>query len=76
MKNYSVTVSVVVHDKASTYPEVKPIDLSFKENLPTDVDAHRHIRARIGEELTRAFSGGDVVLENKSEFAVEADPLG
>ena len=74
MKAYAISVSIKVRDKATTYPEVAPIDVEFKENLPDNVDAHKHLRARIAEELTRAFAVR-VVIDNKSEDAQEEDAL-
>lgn len=74
MKTYAIQFSVSIHDKATSYPEVKPVDIEIRENLPANVDPHRHVRARIAEELSRAF-GPCVCIDNKDENAIEADPL-
>lgn len=70
MKAYSIRFSVVVHDKATTYPEVKPIDIDVRENLPANVDPQRYLRQRIAEELTRQFAQQSIPIDNKTE-----DPL-
>lgn len=75
MKTYSINFRISVHDKASSYPEVRPIDLNVTENLPVNVDPHKHLRARIAEELTRAFAANGVVIENKTEDAPAEDAL-
>jgi hypothetical protein len=74
-KQYRVTFTVVIHDKATTYPEIRPVDLSVIENLPANVDAHRYVRSRIAEELSRSFGSVSVPIENKTEGAMEEDPL-
>lgn len=74
-KTYSINFAVSINDKATAYPEVKPIDLRITENLPINVDPHKHLRARIGEELSRAFAVAGVVIDNKTEDAVADDPL-
>jgi hypothetical protein len=75
MKAYSISVSINIHDKASSYPEVRPIDMSIKENLPANVDPHKYLRQRVAEELKRHFDQLSVPIENRSEDAPEDDPL-
>lgn len=74
-KTYSVNVSVSIHDKATSYPEVKPIDFTVRENLPANVDPEKYLRQRIAEELKRHFSALSTLIENKTEDAEEEDPL-
>lgn len=76
MKNYQIHFQIKVHDKATTYPEVCPIDLSLTENLPTNVDPHKYLRQRISEELTRNFAALSIPIENKTDDAPEEDALG
>jgi len=75
MKTYSVAFTVVVHDKATTYPEVKPIDLSIRETLPANVDAQKYLRQRISEELSRAFAHKPVVENFENDAERDSDPL-
>ena len=75
MKAYSINVTINIHDKATSYPEVCPIDMQIKENLPANVDPHKYLRLRIGEELKRQFDQISVPIENRSEEAPEDDPL-
>lgn len=75
MKSYSVNVTVSIHDKATSYPEVKPIDFRVTENLPKNVDPQKYLRARIAEELARHFAQLSTPIENKDEEAPEEDPL-
>lgn len=77
MKTYSVAFRIYVHDKATSYPEVKPIDIDVRENLPANVDPERYLRQRIAEELKRHFAQLSTPIENKTdEAAASADPLG
>lgn len=55
MKSYSVHFRLYIHEKSTSYPEIKPIDISVTENLPQNVDAQVYLRRRLSEELTRAF---------------------
>jgi hypothetical protein len=73
MKTYSLEVTIKLTDKATTYPAVSPVDLSFKENLPANENASRYIRKRIAEELNRTFAATPVI-EN-CDVNVEEDPL-
>lgn len=75
MKAYSINVQISIHDKATTYPEVKPIDLHIRENLPTNVDPEKYLRQRIAEELKRNFAALGTKIDNKTEDATEEDPL-
>lgn len=75
MKAYSISVTINIHDKATTYPEVRPIDMQIKENLPANVDPQKYLRLRIGEELKRQFDQISVPIENRNEEAAEDDPL-
>jgi len=75
MKQYSVKFSVAIHDKATTYPEIRPFDISITENLPAGVDPDAYVRRRIAEELTRSFSQLSVKIENFEGDAPAVDPL-
>lgn len=75
MKQYSVRFVVSIHDKSTTYPEVKPIDIEVKENLPADVDPQRYVRGRIAEELSRHFAAKNLPIENRTEGEPADDPL-
>ena len=75
MKSYNVRFSVKIHDKATTYPEVRPIDLEISENLPANVDPQKYLRTRVAEELKRAFDQISVKIENRDEESPEDDPL-
>lgn len=76
LKQYSINFKVVIHDKATTYPEVKPIDMTVTENLPSNVDPQKYLRRRIAEELARQFSQLSAPIENMTpEVAADQDPL-
>lgn len=75
MKSYSVSFSVRVHDKATTYPEVCPVDMQIQEKLPPNVDPQRYLRQRISEELVRAFSCKPLIENVEEGVDVAADPL-
>lgn len=75
MKTYSVSFKVVIHDKATSYPEVRPIDLDVKETLPANVDPQKYLRARVTEEIKRAFDQLSEKIDNRSEDSPEDDPL-
>ena len=75
MKNYKVRMLVLVQDKATSYPEIRPIDFDITENLPANVDPIRYLRGRLNEELSRAFSAKSVKVENIEE-GCEENPLG
>lgn len=75
MKSYQVSFKIHIHDKATTYPEVRPVDLSVTENLPANVDPQKYLRQRISEELSRHFAALTEQIENKTEDAPEEDAL-
>lgn len=75
MKTYSVSFSVVIHDKATSYPEVKPVDLTIRETLPANVDPQKYLRQRISEELSRAFSHKPQIENCDEGVDTQADPL-
>jgi len=75
MRNYSISFDIAIHDKATTYPEVKPIELRVKENLPANVDPEKYIRKRIAEELTRQFAALTQPIDNRDKPIPEEDPL-
>jgi hypothetical protein len=76
MKPYSVSFEIKVHDKATSYPEVCPIYVQVKENLPANVDPQKYIRQRLAEELSRNFKAMNTKIENTDEGVTpDADPL-
>ena len=75
LKAYAVHVQIHVHEKGTTYPEVRPIDFQVTENLPTNVDAQKHLRKRISEELARNFAALAEPIANIGEDAPADDPL-
>lgn len=76
MKHYSVSFRISIHDKATSYPEVKPIDITVSENLPANVDPQKHLRQRIAEELARNFAAMTPgAIDNRTEDAPKDDPL-
>lgn len=71
MKSYSASFRIYIHDKATTYPEVRPIDIDIKENLPANVDPQKYLRQRISEELARHFAALAEPIQNRPENAEE-----
>ena len=76
-KHYAINFSINVHDKATSYPEIKPVDISVRENLPANVDPQKYLKQRIAEEINRHFAALSIPIENKTEDAPdkEEDPL-
>lgn len=56
MKAYQVSFKISILDKATSYPEVRHIDLSILENLPPNTQPEQYLRKRLAEELRRAFA--------------------
>jgi hypothetical protein len=73
MKTYQISFSVSVKDATQSYPEVYPLNISIKENLPINVDVQKYLRKRISEELTRNFQQlSEADIQNKTEEFISA----
>ncbi len=75
MKTYSVKFTIAIHDKATSYPEVRPIDIDVRENLPANVCPQKYLRQRISEELKRNFDSLALPIDNREDGAAEDDAL-
>lgn len=76
MKTYQVEISVKIREGGEVYSPAYPINFKIDEKLPANVDAQKHLRARLAEELKRNFDAMLAPLENMTDEAKDAaDPL-
>jgi hypothetical protein len=75
MKSYDLSFSVSL-STGPDYSKTYPFKFNVTEKLPKDVDALRHIKLRLAEEVNRAFATLDEVIDNISDEKKESqDPL-
>ena len=77
MKSYTLKFSVTLIEGADdAYSPTKAIAFEVKEKLPANVDAEKHIRHRLAEEVKRNFATLPAPIDNFADEVKEAaDPL-